>query len=342
MTNVIHNAIIHKLIKESGQRTATLELRPQQLQINNQVQRLIDLIYKQYSEQVGKGFGKFEANENEYPVQGHLRAHLVDSGVDFLTLSENLMHHLQTRASAEQFSTGGFVLMSKITSNGNHYFLCAIVTEVAGVAITEGLDVVESQYLDMSHLRVAGRVDLTTWQAGGDRYISFLKGRSDVSGYFRLFLGCNDVHMPLAESKKLVSVLELFAEQQVLDPEQRDNLFELAHRYLSGLSKAKQPVDLAAFSNHVWPIAPADLRTVMSDPSNAITDGFVPDQRALKALVRYEGKAQYWKLSFDRKALRNQEIVFNREAGTLTLSNLPQTLREDLERDTQSDDTDEI
>lgn len=342
MPNTITDAVVHKLIKESGQRTATLELRSQVLQINDNVQHLIDLIYKQYSEQVGKGFGKFEADANEYPVQSHLRAHLASGGTDFLEMSADLMRHLQTRSSAEQFSTGGFVLIAKIISDGNQYLLCAIVTEVAGVAITEGLEVVQSQYLDMSHMRVAGRIDLTQWQAGGDRYISFLKGRSDVSGYFRLFLGCNDVHIPLAESKKLVAALETFADEEELGSEQRDHLFELAHDYLSGLSKTKQPVELEAFSNHVWPTAPQDLRTIMSDPAHAITDGFVPDQRALKALVKFEGKAQYWKLTFDRKALRNREILFNPEAGTLTLSNLPQSLREELERDRQPDEANEI
>ncbi|MBP6276682.1 MAG: nucleoid-associated protein [Limnohabitans sp.] len=342
MPNVITDAVVHKLIKESGQRVANLELRPEVLQINNHVQHLIDLIYKQYSEQVGKGFGKFEADANEYPVQSHLLAHLAPDGTSFLEMSADLMRHLQTRSSAEQFSTGGFVLIAKITSDGNQYLLCAIVTEVAGVAITEGLDVIQSQYLDMSHMRVAGRIDLTQWQAGGDRYISFLKGRTDVSGYFRLFLGCNDIHIPLAESKKLVTALEAFADQAELGAEQRDHLFELAHGYLSNLSRSKQPVELEAFSNHVWPIAPQALRTVMSEPSHAISDGFVPDQRALKALVKFEGKAQYWKLTFDRKALRNREILFNREAGTLTLSNLPPSLRDELERDSQPDETDQI
>lgn len=342
MSNVITDAVVHKLIKNSGQRDASLELRPQPLQINAQVQRLIDLIYKQYSEQVGKGFGRFEADENEYPVQRHLREHLTEGGMSFLEMSARLMAHLKTRASTEQFATGGYVLIAKITGDGNHYLLCAIVTEVAGVAITEGLEVIESQYLEVSHMRVAGRIDLTAWQAGGDRYISFLKGRAEVSAYFRLFLGCNDVHLPLAESKKLVAALESFAQQQALEPEQRDRLFEQAHGYLAGLSKAKEPVALEAFSNHVWPTAPQALRAVMADPAHAISDGFVPDQRALKSLVKFEGKAQYWKLTFDRKALRNRDILFNREDSTLTLHNLPQSLREELERDYQTDEDDEV
>ena len=42
-------------------------------------------------------------------------------------------------------------------------------------------------------LRVAGRIDLGAWQTGGERYISFLRGRGDVAQYFKLFLGCNDL-----------------------------------------------------------------------------------------------------------------------------------------------------
>ncbi|HAL37027.1 MAG TPA: hypothetical protein DCP03_02465 [Polaromonas sp.] len=50
---------------------------------------------------------------------------------------------------------------------------------------------------------------MTAWLAGGDRYISFLKGRTDVAGYFKLFLGCNDVHLAAEESKKLLQGLEI-------------------------------------------------------------------------------------------------------------------------------------
>lgn len=340
--NIITDVVVHKLIKESQQRTATVELRPQPLQVNEAVQRLVDGLYKQYALNVGKAFGKFEQDANEYPVQRYLQEHLNAPIPDFLALSNQLMAHLQTRAAAESFATGGYVLIAKITAaNGNHYLLCAIVTEVVGMAITQGLNVVESVHLDMGHLRVAGRIDLTTWLAGGDRYISFLRGRADVSGYFKLFLGCNDLHVPLAESKKLVQALDDFADQNQLAPDAREGLFSLAHSYLSGLSKRGETVELEAFSNHVWPQAPQSLRDVLSEADRDISSGFVPDQRALKRLVKFEGKSQYWKLSFDRKGLLNRDIVFDADNGTLTLKNLPDRLRDEL-RSEVTDDTDEL
>jgi len=205
------------------------------------------------------------------------------------------------------------------------------------MAITQGLNVVDSVHLDMSHLRVAGRIDLTTWLADGDRYISFLRGRADVSGYFKLFLGCNDLQVPLAESKKLVTALDDFADQNQLAPDAREALFSLAHAYLTGLSKNGDEVELEAFSNHVWPQAPQALRNVLSETDRDISSGFVPDQRALKRLVKLEGKSQYWKLSFDRKGLLNRDIVYDAVNGTLTLQNLPDRLREELRNETPNE-----
>lgn len=341
-TNLITDVIVHKLIKESQQRAATLELRTQPLQVNEAVQRLVDGLYKQYALNVGKAFGKFEQDANEYPVQRYLHDHLKASAINFLQLSNQMMRHLQTRAAAESFATGGYVLIAKITaSNGSDYLLCAIVTEVVGMAITQGLNVIESVHLDMGHLRVAGRVDLTTWLAGGDRYISFLRGRADVSGYFKMFLGCNDMLVALTESRKLVQALDDFADKRQLAPDEREGLFSLAHSYLTALSKNGESVDLEVFSNYIWSQDPQAMRDVFSETDRAISNGFVPDQRALRRLVKFEGKSQYWKLTFDRKGLLNRDVVYDIENNTLTLKNLPDRLRDELRSETP-DETDDV
>ena len=139
----ITNCIVHKLIKEAHQREAGVELRPTELPVNPSVQRLIDHLHKLYSERAGKGYGRFEENEDEYPVQRFIRQHILETECDFLVLSNRLMTHLQSRASVEQLATGGFVLIAKISNEGTEYLLVAIVTEVVGTAITEGLEVID-------------------------------------------------------------------------------------------------------------------------------------------------------------------------------------------------------
>ncbi|GAP24073.1 hypothetical protein GLF_0955 [Gluconobacter frateurii NBRC 101659] len=66
------------------------------------------------------------------------------------------------------------------------------------------------KHLDLEGFRFAGRINLTAWAAGAERYISFLKGKSDVSEYFRLFLGCDSVVEARVDTSNLVMALKEF------------------------------------------------------------------------------------------------------------------------------------
>ncbi len=322
--------IVHKLVKEAHQRTATVEPRMEPVAVSSTVQRLMDQLHTLYSERTGKGYGYFEANENEYPVQKYIRRHHVACETNFFDFSIELMEHLRLRAQVEQLATGGYVLIAKIKNGATEFLMIAIVTEVLGAAITEGMEVVDSVHLDMTHLRVAGRVDLTAWQSGAERYISFLKGRGDIAGYFQLFLGCDDMLLALEESKKLVIGLGRFAEVQQLDAENRDRLFDAAHQYLDELGRTKETVSLEALTNHLWPHEPEAFRRILAAEELGLSDGFVPDRRAIKGLVRFQGKSNYWKLSFDRKAMRCGDLRYDKENDTIVLSSIPPDLRDEL------------
>lgn len=329
MATQIDNVIVHKLLKEAHARVADLDLRAQPVLVSPVVQRLVDTIFESYAKKPSKGFGRFEDDANEYPVQRHLREHL-GGEVEFVEHSRRLMGHLQTRAAAEPLATGGYVLIALTRDGAQRYLLIAVVTDSLGAAITEALDVVESVRLELNQLRVAGRVDLGRWLDGEDRYVSFLKGRGDIAEYFKLFLGCNDVHIPKVESKKLVEGLRQFAAVKQLTPEAKDALLAAAHAYLSNLSKTGAPVQLGAMSNHLWPDEPEAMSNVLGGDALALNDGFVPDGRVLRTLLKLEGKSANWKLSFDRSALTRREIVYDPAHETLTLTNLPQSLKDEI------------
>ncbi len=327
--NTVVSLIVHKLVKEPHG-PASIELRDAVVAINPSSQRLIDHLHKLYSERPGKGYGRFEDDENNFPMRRYVRQHFLDKEIDFLNLSRLMMEHLQARATTEQLATGGYVLIAHVNNGVTDFLLAAIVTEVIGTAITDGLEIVDSVHLDMSHLRVAGRIDLTAWQVAADRYISFLKGRGEVSNYFKLFLGCNDVLIALRETQKLVEGLEQFADAQNLEPTVRDNLFEQAFGYLDDLGRNNSPISLEAVANRLWPESPNALLAALTDESLELSDGFVPDRRAIKKLVKFKGTSKHWKIEFDRGALRCGDVQYNRENDTLILANIPKALRDEL------------
>lgn len=335
--NDVTGCIIHRLIKRQYERVANVELRTVPLVIDNSVQRLVDQLIYLYSGRAGKGYGRFEDNEDEYPTQRYIKQHVLERQTDFLSFSRQIVEHLKIEAANEQLATGGYVLIAKITSGSSDYLLVAIVTEVVGSAITEDLNIVDSPHLDINHLRVAGRIDLTAWMAGEERYISFLKSRGNVADYFKLFIGCNDILNPSQETEKLVGALEQFAVRQIHESAGRDQFLESAYRYLSDLGTS-EPLSLEAISNHLWPDAPEILQMHLASEEISLSDGFVPVMRAAKGLVKFEGKTAYWNLTFKRSGLRSGQIRYSVEHNVLILSGIPDRLRDELIEENRTDD----
>jgi nucleoid-associated protein len=325
----IMGLIVHKLIKERQLRAEVVP-RNAIVQVNEPVERLVTEIHRLYSEKTGKGYGKFEANEDNFPMPRLVREYFNDHSIDFYQLSIRMMDVLKDRADTERLSTGGYVLIAHVTNGATDFLLVAIVTDKIGTAITEGLDIVDSPHLDLAALRVAGRVDATAWRAGNERYISFLKGRGEVSDYFKHFLGCNDVVMSAAETKKLISCLKSFATDRGMDQPQRDQLLRQTHEYCTQCADAKQPLSLDALANRLMPDDPNALRTVFAAEGVQLSDGFVPDKKSLRSLVRFKGKTKAWTVEFDRDALQSGDLEFDTANRTLILHNLPEGLLHEM------------
>ncbi|WP_455154838.1 nucleoid-associated protein [Cupriavidus campinensis] len=325
----ISGLIVHKLIKER-QLNAQVVPRNAVVPVNEAVERLVSEIHRLYSEKTGKGYGKFEANEDNFPTPRLAREYFNDHSIDFYQLSLRMMEVLRDRADTARLSTGGYVLIAHVNNGATDFLLVAIVTDKIGTAITDGLDIIDSPHLDLAALRVAGRVDVTGWLAGNERYISFLKGRGEVSDYFKHFLGCDDVVMSSAETKKLITCLKQFATDRGMEQAQRDQLLRQTHEYCTQCADDKLPLSLDALANRLMPDEPEALRAVFADEGVQLSDGFVPDKRSLRSLVRFKGKTPAWTVEFDRDALQSGNIMFDDVNQTLVLHNLPDSLLQEM------------
>ncbi|MBM3117413.1 nucleoid-associated protein [Jeongeupia naejangsanensis] len=327
--HVLRNFVVHHLIK-APQGPASMQLRDAEIPVSPAALQLVDQLVDRYSERSGKGFGRFEDDEDSFPMPRLLRQHVVDGAIDFLMLSRLMMQQLLASIEAEPLAAGGYVLIARVEHADNDYLFVALASEALGTAIGDGLSIVDSPYLDLANLRVAGRIDLSAWQRGVERCISFLKGRGDVANYFKRFLGCNDVVIALKETQKLVQGLAEFAERQAMPTETRDALFERAHGYLDERGDAGEPVSLDTLVEQAWPDAPGLLREALNDDESRIARDFVPDRRAIRPLTHFKAAADHWKIEFDRNSLRSGQVIYDRDNGTLILTEIPEGLRRAL------------
>lgn len=330
---VINNAIIHKLVKVKHG-NATVIARNTVLPITDPVKKLVLDIHALYASKASKGYGRFEADEINYPSASILRTAFRDQEIQFAEASKQLLKVLAAKASPVALATGGYVLMAHLSNEANvNWFIVAIINNVDGSAIKDdSLEIVDSVHVDLGNLRVAGRVNLTDW-FGGDadtRYVGFLKQRGEVADYFKLFLGCNELVADTEETKKLVSALKSFAKKEGLSEEAEEKFLRAAFNFCLECNENDKPLSLETLSNAVWPDEPEKLRGEFVSDNIQISDGFVPDGRSIKSLVRIKSKTQYWSLDLDRHALSSGFAHYNPTKGELTLRNLPDALKLEL------------
>ncbi|SFK92735.1 nucleoid-associated protein [Nitrosomonas aestuarii] len=318
-------AIAHKILKEKHA-DGTLQLRNTCLPSSEALNRLIGEIHTAYTERSGKSYGTFEADEINYPTALNLRKHYHEKAVNFVDTSIALMNTLLVKANeaSSNLATGGSVLIADITNGEAQWLVVTILTDKMSAAIDDNLNLVESIHLDLNGMRFAGRVNITKWLNGDDRYISFLKGGSnDVSNYFQSFLGCIHPKAWQQETMHLVKSIRKAVSTLSATDDQREAARQAAFQYLDKCAKESAPVSIDILCNHIWPNDPNALRTHLNDPETGISDGFTPQRRALKGLVRFEGKGKKWQIKFEREAVINGEIILNDNDKVLTIKNVP-------------------
>ena len=311
-THTLTALVVHRLIR-AAEGPSQLELRSAPNPLDDASARLMERLCRYFAERPGKGFGHFERDERSFPMPAMVRRHVIDASIDFTAFSAEMLAHLQQRVAEAEVKE-----------------LAQWLQETLGTVIGEGLSIHDSPHLDFAGLQVAGRIDITAWQAGAERYIAFLKGRGDLAGWFKRFLGCTDVVIALKETRKLVETLTHFAETQQLEAPARDELMERAHLVLEQMHESGAALDLAAVANEVFPDAPQKLQATLQDEALDLASGFVPDKRALRPLIRFKASAEDWKLEFERSGLRSGAVQYDEANNTLVLTNVPESLKKML------------
>ena len=325
-THAISGLVIHRLIR-AAEGPSQVELRPTANPLDEPAARLMERLCRHFAERPGKGYGWFEKDERGFPMPRLVREHAIEQSMDFATLSKEMVTQLQQRVDEDKMDEGGYVLIARATVFGADCLYVALLQETLGTVIGDGLSIQDSPHLDFSALQVAGRIDISAWQAGAERYISFLKGRGDVAGWFKRFLGCTDVVIALKETKKLVETLSHFAETQQLDAAGRDELLERAHLVLEEMGDSGAALNLEAVAGQIFPDAPQKLSATLQDEALDLASGFVPDKRALRPLIRFKASAEDWKLEFERSGLRSGAVQYDKTSNTLVLTNVPENLK---------------
>lgn len=329
MPNIIRHLAVHDLSR--GQNGLQVVHGNDELDVNGTTQRIVDELDEMYDRRSSKAHGQFDGDRENYPASGYFEAYLPPRGDgDFANLTRLLMNTLAVKARGVPNAGAGHVFFAHFERDARELVLIAIVTEKLGALLTRQFDAQDVTHLDLEGFRFAGRVDLSGWLAGDERYVGFLRGRGEVAEYFKEFLGCTSSVSDKASTQELVAALKDYADVREMAAPARDDFMSRAKGILDRTARSNEPLDFQTLANELVPAAPDVLAGHLAEPARALGDGFVPNTRVLNTLVRFRARTARWSIEMDRAALRDGEVEFDPARATLTINNLPAGLIADL------------
>lgn len=330
---VLHS-VIHKIDKKPDGSPAVLFLGGAE-QVESQARDdLVQQFNESYNAATGKAWGFFHHESGAHPFSGWLAKYLA-GGSDFLEFSTIAVEHLTKLMEESNLTAGGHVLFCQYQQGLTDYLIIALVQETEAVTMTEELHLMTVKRLDLDHIRLAARINLSEWKNNPQsrQYISYLKGKQGrkVSEYFRDFIGCQEGIDGPGETRTLLKAFSDFVESEDLGEESAREKTQTLVSYSMAQAKMGEPITLNELSELIDEDQPKAFADFIKAADYGLSDTLPPDKKTLNKFRRFTGRAEGLSISFEQHLL-GSKIEFDEAGGTLTLRGLPTQLTEQLKR----------
>jgi len=326
----IHNLIIHNIIKKQHDKEIKSKVRPTEIKVLETHNVFFEKLLKIYYNKSNPAYGVFDKNTTNYPYQT-LVDNFLDNKNTFKDFTEYSMHLLINRMKMKTGTTGGFFLVCNFSSNGTDFLATIMLNNTTNYDIDEvNLDIVEKMTLDIDKVDVANIINLNKRRANSNTYLSFTKGRKQISEYFIEFIGCTKITDSKHYSSNLKRAINDFLIIEKYDDDLKASIKMKAHSIL--YQKKKTYIDLDEFCNALFPVNPDNFRNHVSKEEYEVTSNFKCDMNTFKDYQSIFFESPKLHFSFDRNLLDGETIVYDRDEKSLKFKNLAQSVINQIEQ----------
>lgn len=330
----VRHCIVHFIDKKPDGSPAVLHARDTELLPSQVVDDMLADLNDSYNAKAGKAWGFFQPESGAYPFSGWL-ASFLDGKQNFSAFSRIAVEHLQKLIEESNLATGGHVVFIQYQQGLTEYLLIGLLHHSEGVALNEELEVKQANYLDLSRLQLATRINLSEWQnnKASRQYISYLKGKNGrrVSDYFKDFIGCQEGIDGPSETRTLLKAFSDFVESEDLPEKQAREMTDTLVGYASSQAKCGGSIALKDLSGLIDEDRPSAFYDHILSKGYGLSPEIPADKGTLSRFRRFTGRAEGLSISFDSHLL-GSKVEFDQNHGTLTLRSLPAQLTEQLRK----------
>lgn len=319
--------VVHRLDKERNG-NATVSLRDSLLPINETEQEFISSVNSVYYKKSNPTYGVFDPNTTSFPFQNMLRSYL-ENGDDFLKFSRNAMDHFRIVINDVTQATGGYVVFAHIETS-QEFVLTVMLNSKKQFNINDDLSIEEILSLDIEKLDVANFVNISKWEDEEDTYLSFARGRKDITNYFRRFIGCTDQSSAKQSSKRFKrAVLDYLNNELKIERDEIEDIRNQIFNYCTQKIKRKEDISLSHVSSMMDEENPKLFQEFAAREEYQVSPYVKGHKGTLKSLKFYVYRSKDLTIEFD-SCLLNDRIAYDSNINELTIREVPDDLRQQI------------
>lgn len=318
--------IIHELRKEPNGLT-TKKYRTETITATEDVVSFVEEVTKLFrSHSSGRLYGAFETNEDLYPFPKYLGAYLKEG--DLVKFSQGVADLLAKKLNDTAPATGGYLFVVRFADGNEDMLLLCMLNQKQSPAVDqETLMLTKTISLQMDHLDLTAQINLTDWKGGKPEPVSLIKGRKELSHYFRDFIGLHEPRSNTEATKKFRDLADQWMDEKGYDQGQKETVRQNIIQYSK--AQGKEPLDL----DHLSRLVDATEHEAFFNRANGegLSAEFHLHHGSLGkwARVHYKEKDGGIRLDFPKRLL-NTRVKYDREKKVLTIKNI-ELKEEDLQ-----------
>lgn len=330
----IRHMIMHKIDKKPDGSPSVQHIGLKELGESQAAEDLLFELNTSYNAKAGKGWGFFHAESGAFPFSGWLKSWRA-GGKSFTEFSQDALDHLDRLMNELNLSVGGHVLFAHYQQGMTEYLTIALLQESEAVTVNESLELVPVRRLDLDHIHLAARINLSEWEtnSASKQYVSYLKGKNGKKSaeYFRDFVGVQEGIDGAGETRTLLKAFSDFVESEDLPEESARERTKTLIDYASSQAKIGGLCTLDELSELIDEDNPKAFAEFARAAAYGLSPEIPADKRVINQFRRFTGRAEGLSISFEAH-LVGDKIEYDQEAGTLMIKGLPTQLTEQLKR----------
>lgn len=296
----LNSVIIHEIRKEANTtNSATLYLSNATLDvINEYVLKIVTSLEESFSRKNLKR-AKFSEQGFREDIQDF-------TNIDIMNFSNVLTTKLKNNINGISQAKGGYLVFARYTTTQD-FLAIFLVRNTEGSKLIPNAgswDLDSTQYLDVEHFAMGAKINLSILNSDSDdRYISLVRGNTDISHYFEAWIGLDDSKQENKDAQALYNV----ANQIILpDGMTRDQLKKIIFDYTK--SHRDRVVNLKALSTYIF--QNEDYITDYCEQNNVDIDGeFKLTGANLNRFYRVSVKANNIELTAPRSSFNSDDGI---------------------------------